>query len=296
MNDRDLRALARVHGVSTAYVDWRGRHADVSVETLRAVLTSLGEDVSTPAAVRDGLARAADPPRLPPVVVTRPGRSPAKEGTVELADGRVLDLPVDGDLPLGWHRLTADGEEAALLVAPERLGTGPRAWGVTAQLYSVRSRASWGMGDLRDLAGLAGWGARQGADFLLVNPLHATEPVPPVGPSPYSPMSRRFASPLYLRVEDVPEYATLPPDERERVDGLSAPLRALNETLDVLDRDAVHTAKMRALEILYAAFRGDEAYAEFRRREGAPLTAFATWCALCEEQGPDWRAWPPGLR
>ncbi|RFU39340.1 4-alpha-glucanotransferase, partial [Actinomadura logoneensis] len=234
--------------------------------------------------------------RLPPVVVARPGGPPPKEGTVELADGRVLDLPVDGDLPLGWHRLAADGAEAALLVAPERLGTGPRAWGVTAQIYSVRSRASWGMGDLRDLAGLARWSARQGADFVLVNPLHATEPVPPVGPSPYSPMSRRFASPLYLRVEDVPEYLALTPDERARVDALGAPLRASNETLDVLDRDAVHTAKMRALEILHARFRGDAAYEEFRRREGAPLTAFATWCALYEDQGPDWRAWPAGLR
>ncbi len=270
----------------------------MSVETLRAVLTSLGADVSTSRAVRDGLAaaRAAEQRGLPPVVVARPGRPPVEEGAVALADGRVLDLPAAEELPLGWHRLTVGGEEAALLVAPERLGAGPRAWGLTAQLYSVRSRASWGMGDLRDLADLAVWGARQGAGFVLVNPLHAAEPVPPVGPSPYSPMSRRFTSPLYLRVEDVPEYAALPPDERDRVDRLSAPLRARNASLDVLDRDAVHTAKMRALEVLYAAFKGHVSYAVYRRREGAPLTAFATWCALCEEQGPDWRAWPAELR
>lgn len=335
MGDRDLRALARARGVSTDYADWRGRPAEVSVATLRAVLTSLGDDVSTSAAVRDALARAAAPRGLPPVVVTRPtgkaaadGRSLGKDGavefvdgtfglaggtfglaggtvgvagglvhgTVELADGRSVELPFDGEPPLGWHRLTSGGEEAALLVAPERLGAGPRAWGLTAQLYSVRSRASWGMGDLADLAGLAVWSARQGAGFVLVNPLHATEPVPPVGPSPYSPMSRRFTSPLYLRVEDVPGYAALPPDARDRVDRLGAPLRARSTTSDLLDRDAVHIAKMRALEIIYAAFRGDAAYAEFRRREGAPLTAFATWCALCEEQGPDWRAWPAELR
>jgi len=38
-----------------------------------------------------------------------------------------------------------------------------RSWGFTVQLYSVRSRRSWGHGDLRDLADLAAWSARPGA-------------------------------------------------------------------------------------------------------------------------------------
>src|ERR1700722_16446073 len=49
-----------------------------------------------------------------------------------------------------------------------------RSWGFTVQLYSVRSRESWGHGDLRDLAELAAWSAREhGAGFVLVNPLRA---------------------------------------------------------------------------------------------------------------------------
>ena len=72
----------------------------------------------------------------------------------------------------------------------------------------MRSAGSWGVGDLRDLATLAEWSAREhGADFVLVNPLHAAEVVAPMNPSPYLPTSRRFANPLYLRVEDVAEYA-----------------------------------------------------------------------------------------
>src|SRR5712692_1945400 len=56
-----------------------------------------------------------------------------------------------------------------------------RSWGFAAQLYSVRSRASWGHGDLHDLADLAAWsGGDLGAGFVLVNPLHAAEPRPPV--------------------------------------------------------------------------------------------------------------------
>jgi hypothetical protein len=67
-----------------------------------------------------------------------------------------------------------------------------RSWGFTVQLYSVRSRRSWGHGDLRDLADLARWSAAElGGGFILINPLHAAEPAPPVGDSPYLPMSRR---------------------------------------------------------------------------------------------------------
>ena len=52
-----------------------------------------------------------------------------------------------------------------------------RSWGFAVQLYSLRSRQSWGHGDLRDLADLAAWSACElGAGFVLINPLHAAEP------------------------------------------------------------------------------------------------------------------------
>src|SRR5579859_3953964 len=178
---------------------------------------------------------------------------------------------------------------------------GPRrAWGYTVQLYSVRSRRSWGHGDLRDLADLAAWSARDiGAAFVLINPLHAAEPVPPVSPSPYLPMSRRFISPLYLRVEDIPEYAKLPPAHRQRIAALAAPLRARNASSGLIDRDAVWAAKRAALEIVHAWPLAPARRAAFRRftvREGQALEDWATWCALAEVHGPDWRAWPSALR
>ncbi|HEX3307043.1 MAG TPA: 4-alpha-glucanotransferase, partial [Streptosporangiaceae bacterium] len=94
--------------------------------------------------------------------------------------------------------LAALGENGAPPARPGPVGgavapfPGRRGWGFAVQLYSVRSRASWGHGDLRDLADLAAWsGGDLGADFVLVNPLHAAEPQAPVSPSPYLPMSRR---------------------------------------------------------------------------------------------------------
>ncbi len=177
---------------------------------------------------------------------------------------------------------------------------GRRAWGFTVQLYSLRSRASWGHGDLRDLADLAAWSARAlGAGFVLVNPLHAAEPAPPVSPSPYLPMSRRWVSPLYLRVEDIPEYENLHHPERALLTALAAPLRAASATAALIDRDAVWSAKRAALEIIrkvpLSAARQASLDA-YRVRQGRPLDDWATWCAIAELRGPDFRAWPPRLR
>src|ERR1700728_3183244 len=73
------------------------------------------------------------------------------------------------------------GGPAAEAIAPV---PSERSWGFTVQLYSLRSRRSWGHGDLRDLADFAAWSARDlGAGFVLINPLHAAEPLPPVSPS-----------------------------------------------------------------------------------------------------------------
>jgi 4-alpha-glucanotransferase len=184
---------------------------------------------------------------------------------------------------------------AAVARVPER-----RLWGFTVQLYSLRSRDSWGHGDLHDLAELAAWSARDlGAGFVLVNPLHAAEPLPPVSPSPYLPMSRRWVSPLYLRIEDIPEYNALNYPERRRLTALGSPLRAASGTAELIDRDAVWTAKLAALETIRKVPLSPARQASldsFRVRNGRALDDWATWCAIAELYGPDYRVWPPRLR
>jgi len=209
-----------------------------------------------------------------------PSRAPSRTAASRLPE----------PLAAPWH----PGDHPAAPAAP-RSG-----WGFTVQLYSVRSRHSWGHGDLRDLADLATWSGRElGAAFVLINPLHAAEPVPPVSASPYLPMSRRFLSPLYLRVEDIPEYALLPSVQRERIAALAAPLQAGNSSPALIDRDAVWAAKRAALEIVYSWPLAPARRAAFRRftvREGQALEDWATWCALAEMHGPDWRSWPAALQ
>lgn len=226
-------------------------------------------------------------------------------------DGRLVGeatFRVPGDLPLGWHRIVArteDGEASSpLVVAPRRLAPAAlergRLWGFMTQAYSMRSARSWGLGDLCDLADLAAWsGYELGAGYVLVNPLHAAAPVPPVSPSPYLPATRRFTDPIYLRIEDVPEFGYLDADERAEVDALAEPVRALSTSAELLDRDSVWAAKRAALEIIRRVplTPGRRAALDaFRAREGVGLEAFATWCALAEEHGTVWQDWPEGLR
>ena len=210
---------------------------------------------------------------------------------------------VPADLPLGYHRLVLRSGEsestAPLIVTPAWLGLparmgARRGWGLATQLYSVQSRDSWGVGDLTDLTDLAVWaGARHGADYVLVNPLHAAAPAAPMEPSPYLPTSRRFVSPLYLRVEAIPEFGLLP--KRGRVHKLHKEVRAHARTSTIIDRDGAWAAKRAALKLIYEVPRSagrELAFQAFREREGQALEDFAVWCALAEKHGSDWRRWP----
>ena len=213
-------------------------------------------------------------------------------------DGRLVGratFEVPADLPLGWHTLTAEsgGSSArcVVVVTPARLEVGHgldegRGWGFMTQLYSVRSEQSWGIGDFADLRDI-GWLAarRSGADFILVNPLHAAEPVSPMTPSPYLPSTRRFVNPIYLRVEDIPETGYLTAAERTLVEWQAEVARPLSTDPGPIDRDAVWAAKRVALEVVFAAGRTPArqlAFDEFRAEEGQGLEDFAAWCAITE--------------
>ena len=225
-------------------------------------------------------------------------------------DGRLVGeatFVLPADLPLGYHQvhLSSGGHETStpLIVTPAWLGLPPRlgarrAWGLATQLYSVRSKNSWGIGDLADLTDLAVWaGACHGAGYVLVNPLHAAAPTKPMEPSPYLPTSRRYTNPLYLRVEAIDEFAYLP--KRGRVWKLRADIQGRARKLDGIDRDAAWAAKRSALKMVYRVPRSagrQLAFDAYKVREGQALNNFATWCALAEKYGGNWRDWPAGLQ
>lgn len=231
-----------------------------------------------------------------------------------------FELP--SSLPTGYHTLHARSENreatSTLIVTPAFLGmpdalSHRRIWGYGAQLYSLRSTGSWGIGDLGDLADLATWaGARQHADYVLINPIHAAQPATPIDDSPYLPSSRLFVNPMYIRPERIDEYACAP----QKVKNAIAKLQSRSCTTqtdgdkevcaiaqirpeELIDRDTSWNAKIRALEILYTQPRRPSrqiAFEAFKARLGIALERFATWCVLCELHGNDWRTWPEPLQ
>jgi 4-alpha-glucanotransferase len=117
-------------------------------------------------------------------------------------------------------------------------------------------------------------------------------------PSPYLPTTRRFVNPLYLRVDDVPEVATLENSAHRRLLQLAATARSLNAE-DTIDRDRAWAAKREALRLVHDAGLGDAraaAFAEFCDAEGEGLLRFATWCALGEVHGLPFSTWPEEYR
>jgi len=269
VTEPDLVERARNAGIVTEYEDWRGDLVEVPAETLAAILDVL--DQPTPDSVL--------------------GESAAEAGAA--GSGPAESMPGDSVVGVG----AAESEAATGDVRP--VVPSRRQWGFAVQLYSVRSRESWGHGDLHDLAELARWSAAAlGAGFVLVNPLHAAEPLPPVSASPYLPMTRLFTSPLYLRVEDIPEYAALPAADKAAIDRLAAPLREANNTPYLIDRDALWTAKRQALQLiskvpLTGPRQAD--YESFLAGRGRRLREWSDWCALAERHGADWRNWPHEL-
>ena len=319
-----LDQLAAAHGVATSYEDWSGAPVDVAPAAVVAALAALGVDADGDEAVARALDDVEQAPwrRLVPATVVVRGGSGTVEVvvpdgaevglTVELEDGSRRAVPLGGpvvartpgavrravplaDLPLGWHALHAsagDRADAAVVVsAPARL-TLPqeRSWGWMVQLYSLRSGRSWGIGDYADLRTVLDASTADGAGVVLLNPLHAETPVAPIKPSPYSPSSRRFRSPLYLHVEDVPEHAAAPDDVRAAVASLKP-----TADPDRIPRDPPWAAKLAALELLWPLHREQDLTA-WRQAQGAPLEEFALFCALAEVHGVPWQSWPEPLR
>lgn len=268
-------------GIDDGYEDARGAWRPIRPETRTAILAAMGVAPTSPG--------PGDGDR---VLVLRQGEDPAlpSPGALRLEDGTTLDVAgrLPCDLPLGYHDLHLNGRTLRVIVSPGRCHPPPaRAWGWSVQLYSTRSRMSWGIGDFEDLRRLGRWSTELGAQVLMVNPLHAAVPRTPEDPSPYAPSSRRYRNPLYLRIEEVPGAGELAA-EMER---LAAPGRAMNAERHI-DREAVGRLKREALERLWARFGSDPDFDRYRAEEGRALETFAIFSTLAEHHRRGWREWP----
>ena len=234
---------------------------------------------------------------------------------------RALSLPED--LPHGYHGFALSHEgrrfaECALIVAPRgcfepvALREGRRLWGVAVQLYTLRSRRNWGMGDFADLENVVRGSASVGAAFVGLNPLHALFPGNPWHFSPYSASSRQFLNVLYISVEHVPDFAEcLEVRDKVAAPGFQARLGQLRATHNV-DYPGVADAKLPLLRELHEHFRrehvarGTPRAAAFRAyvdERGEPLQLHALHDAIYDHLASKdrgrywgWPVWPEELR
>jgi 4-alpha-glucanotransferase len=261
---------------------------------------------------------------LPPVVALRSGREPEIRvdappgcvarwritGAVRAAKGEGVSphLRLPGDLPSGNFDLdltvqlpaAEQRETALLLVSPERAYQGSdacprRLWGLAVQLYGIRSQRNWGHGDFTDLANLVDLAADCGAATVGVNPLHALFDDRAEEASPYSPNSRLFLNPLYIDLDQVPEFPGV------AAAGLADAVEKLRRQ-DLVDYAGVATAKTSALRLAADTFRrnGDQKrqsqFQAFRQDRGAPLTRFACFELLRRRYPGPWWEWPAEWR
>jgi 4-alpha-glucanotransferase len=274
----DLADLASAYGVATGYEDGAGRWHEVDPDVVVAVLAQLGAAPGDPAV----------PPVRVPTVIKRGARVDLGRGELLLEHGG--SLPVEGvlpaDVPLGWHRLRREDGETPLAVTPRSLAAVRRSWGWMVQLYALRSPGSWGVGDYADLRAFTEGVAAHGAGAVLVSPVGAITPTEPVERSPYSPSSRRFHNPLLLSITETGAFAAAGPDTRAAVLALRP-----DRGGELIDYPAVWRAKSAALALL-----APDAAPNSLADADPALIEFATFCALAEHHGGDWRSWPAGLR
>jgi len=275
-------------GIDAVYEDASGKKQTVSRESLEAIRSAIGRPRNAPQSLFEE-----------PVKVVRHGEPLTVPAPAELRleDGSVMAVRdrLPNELPVGYHDLVpmTGSSSTKLIITPGHchLPSDLKMWGWSAQVYATRSRQSWGMGDLADLRRLAEWADSTGAGMILINPLNAVLPTPTQEASPYSPSSRRYRNPLYLRIEDVPGAERIEADLRR----LAASAQALNEERKV-DRDRVYQLKLDALSKLWECFRGDAEFDAFQRDAGRSLDQFAIFNVLVERHGGDWRQWPSEYR
>lgn len=233
---------------------------------------------------------------------------------------RRFELPVD--LPGGYHELEAfitggSSGRCSLVISPRQcyepaaINDGRRLWGVAVQLYTVRSRKNWGIGDFADLKTLLQWVAPHGAGFIGLNPLHALAPADPQRSSPYSASSRHFINILYIAVPAVPGFCECNAvQERFGNEEFQDRLRAVRAT-PLVDYAAVADLKFEMLELLFRDF-GDRHLAKdsvaarrfyaFVASGGALLETHALFDALdqhCRVSfgcASGWLSWPHEFR
>ncbi|TPP04258.1 4-alpha-glucanotransferase [Rhizobium glycinendophyticum] len=167
-------------------------------------------------------------------------RATRREITQALAKGSP-----EGKIPADWPRPVLDPGDLSRCYVPSTPSS-EGFWGISTQLYELRSARNWGIGDFEDLKNLCSIAADAGADFIGLNPLHALFLAQPTHCSPYSPSNRRFLNPLYLAVDRIAGFEKSMAD----VEAIASARRS-----HIVDYNQVAALKLSALSVLWRTWQ-----------------------------------------
>jgi 4-alpha-glucanotransferase len=173
--------------------------------------------------------------------------------------------------------------------------------GLLIPLFSAPSSASWGIGEIGDIAPLADWLSGAGQGVLQLLPLNE---MARGQHSPYSAMSALALDPIFIQLSDVPDFtalggeAHLAPADR---DALAAARQSPH-----VDYATVRRLKRAALDAAFSHFCEEEwrratpradAFRSFVTAEESWLKDYALFHALQDrEGGQPWPEWPAAVR
>jgi (1->4)-alpha-D-glucan 1-alpha-D-glucosylmutase len=312
----DLHQRAERAGIATEYASFWGETLTVSPEVLARALAAMGAhadgNAPQPIVVEQGHAAQVPLDAHGPwqLLTEEPDAAALLEGI-----GSVAELPAT--LGSGYYLLHSPGAERLLIVAPRRcwlpegLQSGERWWGITAQMYALRSQRNWGIGDFSDLATLVRLAASRGAAFVGVSPLHALRTEHPEQASPYSPSSRLALNVLHIDVAAVPEFACSTEAQALLADsGFQQRLREVRASPTVRYAE-VAALKEPVLALLWQEFRSThweaatargQEFDAFMAQHQATLGLHARYEAIQLTLGArdpqvwGWPAWPKDLQ
>jgi 4-alpha-glucanotransferase len=317
--DVQLRELATLAGVQLQWVDAYGQKRQLFRATVERVLDCLGLPYG-----RDSLERLRSAASVVPSFITT---DVGEAVTVPRLTGIVKHIVLHDEAggaqmqrvneyrqftapaAPGYYTLELDRHRITLAVAPRRCfgvtdaigASHPRAWGLTAQVYSLPD-ANGGLGTNNAVERLASSVGAAGGDALCLSPLHAMPPGVRAY-SPYSPSHRGFLNWMHTDPTSLlgAEALRAALEETELASAWQAA-----EVRPLVDWPGAHAMRTRVWRALYQRMEGAPAplkkkFEYFQHQGGDALRMHALFearqvLAAREGQSTSWRDWPIGWR
>lgn len=321
IND-DIDRAAIKAGIASEFTAIDGSQKQTSLETKISLLAAMGDHCQSPFDDKTTL--------VPPVAVFKLSQDyivtlsypqtlnwqitceNGQEYQGNIANSDRIVLP--SDLPLGYHQLTLltnnQSDQTTIIIVPHRcfepqcLIDKQKIWGVSLQLYTLRSEHNWGIGDFGDLHRIINDVSQRGGAFIGLNPIHALYPSNPASISPYSPSSRKWLNYIYIDVNDIPEFQHSEAAQQWLASPLIKTTLHHAKVAEWIDYNAVYQLKLEALSLAYHYFlqhaeqsRQNE-FNEFLAQSGDSLLQQATFDALhqylsqIDDKHWGWHVWP----